>query len=135
MGKFIPENFKIENIPLSSIKQYKNNPKIHNNKQVQQIMNSITEFKFTNPVLLDENNEIIAGHGRFLAAQKLGSTKIPAIKLLYLNEAQKKAYRIADNKLTENGEWNFDLLKIEFQDIENLNFDCSLDITGFIFNI
>lgn len=94
-------------------------------------MNSITEFKFTNPVLLDENNEIIAGHGRYLAAQKLGLTEMPAIKLLYLNEAQKKAYRIADNKLTENGKWDFDLLKVEFQDIESLNFECSLDITGF----
>lgn len=131
MGKFIPEDFKIENISLSSIKPYKNNPKIHNNKQVQQIMNSITEFKFTNPVLLDENNEIIAGHGRFLAAQKLGLTEIPAIKLPHLTEAQKKAYRIADNKLTENGEWDFDLLKVEFQNIKKLNFDFSLDITGF----
>lgn len=75
MGKFIPENFKIENISLSSIKLYKNNPKIHKNKQVQQIMNSITEFKLTSPILIDENNEIIAGHGRYLAAQKLGLMK------------------------------------------------------------
>lgn len=101
MEKYIPENLRIENIPLSSIKPYKNNPKIHNNKQVQQIMDSITEFKFTSPILIDENNEIIAGHGRYLAAQKLGLTEIPTIKLLYLTEAQKKAYRIADNKLTE----------------------------------
>lgn len=69
MEEFIPENLNIENVPISSIKQYKNNPKIHNNKQVQQIMNSITEFKFTNPVLLDENSEILAGHGRLLVAK------------------------------------------------------------------
>ena len=131
MEEYIPDNLNVENILINSIKPYKNNPKIHNNKQVQQIMNSITEFKFTSPILIDENNEILAGHGRLLAAQKLGFTSVPAIKLLYLNEAQKKAYRIADNKLTENGQWDFDLLKIEFQDIENLNFDCSLDITGF----
>ena len=131
MEEFIPDNLNVENVSISSIKPYKNNPKIHNNKQVQQIMNSITEFKFTSPILIDENNEILAGHGRLLAAQKLGLTEIPAIKLLYLTEAQKKAYRIADNKLTENGEWDFDLLKIEFQDIESLNFECSLDITGF----
>lgn len=131
MEEFIPDNLNVENVPISSIKPYKNNPKIHNNKQVQQIMNSITEFKFTSPILIDENNEILAGHGRLLAAQKLGLTEIPAINLLYLTEAQKKAYRIADNKLTENGKWDFDLLKVEFQDIEKLNIDFSLDITGF----
>lgn len=92
MEEFIPDNLNVENVPISSIKPYKNNPKIHNNKQVQQIMNSITEFKFTSPILIDENNEILAGHGRLLAAQKLGLTEIPAIKLLYLTEAQKKAY-------------------------------------------
>lgn len=131
MEEYIPDNLNVENVSISSIKPYKNNPKIHNNKQVQQIMNSITEFKFTSPILIDEHNEILAGHGRYLAAQKLGLNEVPAIKLPHLTEAQKKAYRIADNKLTENGEWDFNLLKIELQDIENLDFGCSLDITGF----
>ena len=67
-------------------------------------MDSITEFKFTNPILIDENNEILAGHGRYFAAQKLGITEILAIKFLDFSEAQKKAYRIADNKLTEKQE-------------------------------
>ena len=71
MEDFIPQDLKIENIPTNSIKNYKNNPKIHKNKQVQQIVNSISEFKFNNPILVDENNEIIAGHGRLLAALKI----------------------------------------------------------------
>ena len=131
MKDFIPQDLKIENIPTNSIKNYKNNPKIHKNKQVQQIVNSISEFKFNNPILVDENNEIIAGHGRLLAAKQLGIDTVPVIKLLHLNEAQKKAYRIADNKLTENGQWDFDLLKIEFTEIEALDVNLSLDTTGF----
>lgn len=125
------DKLTIEYIDISQIKPYPSNPKIHKNKQIQQIVNSISEFKFNNPILIDENNEIIAGHGRLLAAKQLGITEIPAIKLLHLTDAQKKAYRIADNKLTENGEWDFDLLKLEFAEIESLALDFSLDITGF----
>jgi len=95
----------VENINISEIKAYESNPKIHKSKQIQQIVNSISEFKFNNPILIDENNIVIAGHGRLLAAKHLNMDKVPAIKLLHLSDAQKKAYRIADNKLTENGEW------------------------------
>lgn len=131
MDDYLPPNLQIENIPTGSIKNYRNNPKVHKSKQVQQIANSITEFKFNNPVLIDENNELIAGHGRLLAAKQLGITEIPAIRFLHLSDAQKKAYRIADNKLTENGQWDVDLLKLEFTELEKLNLDFSLDITGF----
>ena len=115
----------------SEIKPYKSNPKIHKSKQIQQIVNSISEFNFNNPILIDENNIIIAGHGRLIAANHLNMQQVPVIKLTHLSDAQKKAYRIADNKLTENGEWDFDLLKLEFEDLNSLELDFNLDITGF----
>lgn len=131
MEDFSSPNLQIENISIDLIKNYRNNPKVHKGKQVQQIANSISQFKFNNPVLIDENNELIAGHGRLLAAKHLRLVEIPAIRLLHLSDAQKKAYRIADNKLTENGQWDVDLLKLEFAELEKRNLDFSLDITGF----
>lgn len=107
-------NLIVTNFQTTSLIPYEKNAKIHNKKQIQQIMDSIKEFNFTNPILIDENNVILAGHGRFLASQQLGIKEVPVIKLDYLSEAQKKAYRIADNKLTENGNWDYDLLKLEF---------------------
>lgn len=87
-------------ISLEEVKPYQNNPKKHSEKQITQIINSIKEFKFNNPILIDENNVLIAGHGRLLASKHLQIKEIPAIKLTHLTESQKKAYR---NKLTENG--------------------------------
>ncbi|MFA6550588.1 MAG: site-specific DNA-methyltransferase [Candidatus Gracilibacteria bacterium] len=130
-GNKMVQALAVEYIDISGIKTYKNNPKIHKSKQIQQIVESISEFKFNNPILIDENNIIIAGHGRLLAAEHLSMQRVPVIKLLHLSDAQKKAYRIADNKLTENGEWDFDLLKLEFAELEKLDLDFSLDITGF----
>lgn len=131
MENFNSANLTVEYLSIKSIKVYKNNPKIHKNKQVRQIADSIKEFKFNAPILLDEKNEIIAGHGRLLAAEHLGLAEVPIIKLLHLNEAQKRAYRIADNKLTENGQWDVNLLKLEFMELEKLDLDFTLDITGF----
>ena len=127
MGK----ELTVEYIDISLINPYESNPKIHKNKQIQQIVNSISEFRFNNPILVDENNIIIAGHGRLLAAKHLNMSLVPIIRLSHLSDAQKRAYRIADNKLTENGEWDVDLLKIEFAELEKLDLDFSLDITGF----
>ena len=124
-------NLVVTNFQTASLITYEKNTKIHNDKQIKQIMESINEFNFTNPILIDENNVILAGHGRFFAAQKLKLKEVPVIKLDYLSEAQKKAYRIADNKLTENGNWDYDLLKLELCELEKLNLDFSLDITGF----
>jgi len=121
----------VEYINTSIVMPYKSNPRIHKNKQIQQIVNSISEFKFNNPILVDEKNIVIAGHGRLLAAKNLNMPQIPVIKLLHLSEIQKRAYRIADNKLTENGEWDFDILKIEFENLSNLELDFNLDLTGF----
>lgn len=124
-------NLRVEEMDINLIKPYEKNAKLHNKQQVQQIVNSISEFKFTNPILVDEHNIIIAGHGRLLAAKKLGIEKVPVIRLLHLSEAQKKAYRIADNKLTESGSWDYDLLKLEFSELEKLELGFTLDITGF----
>lgn len=121
----------VKYIAPDKIKPYRNNPRKHTEKQITQIINSIKEFKFNNPILIDEKNILIAGHGRLLAAQHLKLKSVPVIQLTHLTEAQKKAYRIADNKLTENGDWDTDLLKIELADIEKLDFDCGLQLTGF----
>ena len=124
-------NLVVQYIAPTEIKPYKSNPKQHCEKQVTQIINSIKEFKFNNPILIDENNEIIAGHGRLLAANHLGMAEVPVIRLVHLTAPQKRAYRIADNKLTENGQWDIDMLKLELSELEKLNLDFNLDITGF----
>lgn len=124
-------NLQVEPVETTSLVPYENNTKIHKDKQRQQIANSILNFGFNNPILVDESNVILAGHGRWLAAKLLGMTEVPVIRLKHLSESQKKAYRIADNKLTENGFWDYDLLKLEFSDLEKLDLDFSLDITGF----
>ena len=108
---------------------YCNNSRTHSDEQVQQIASSIKEFGFTNPVLIDEQGGIIAGHGRVMAAKKLGLTEVPCIVLDGLSEAQKKAYIIADNKLALNAGWDDDMLKVEMERLGELGFDLSL--TGF----
>lgn len=108
---------------------YVNNSRIHSEVQVTQIASSIKEFGFTTPVLVDESSGIIAGHGRLLAAQKLGLDKVPTIVLKDLTEAQRKAYVIADNKLALNASWDMDLLELEIEKISSLGFD--LELLGF----
>jgi len=108
---------------------YCNNSRTHSDEQVQQIASSIKEFGFTNPVLIDEQGGIIAGHGRVMGAKKLGLTEVPCIVLDGLSEAQKKAYIIADNKLALNAGWDADMLKVEMERLGELGFDLSL--TGF----
>ena len=108
---------------------YCNNARTHSDEQVSQICASIREYGFTNPVLIDEQDNIIAGHGRVLASKKLGLEQVPCIVLSGLTKAQKKAYIIADNKMALNAGWNDELLKIEFENLKDLDFDLSL--TGF----
>jgi hypothetical protein len=122
---------EVKSISLAEIKEYKNNPRKHLPKQIAQIAASIKEFGFTNPLRIDENHEILAGHGRLLAAKQLGLSEAPAIKLAHLTDNQKRLYRIADNKLTENGDWDVNLLKLEFAEIEALGLEADLNITGF----
>lgn len=108
---------------------YVNNSRTHSDEQIAQIAASIKEFGWTNPVLMDGENGIIAGHGRVLAARKLNQTEIPVIELEHLNDVQKRAYIIADNKLALNAGWSEDILALELKDIEELGFDISF--TGF----
>ena len=107
---------------------YINNSRTHSDQQVQQVAASIKEFGFTNPILIDEDSGIIAGHGRLQAAQMMGMDEVPTITLEGLTEAQRKAYVIADNKLALNSGWDDELLKVELEILSDLNFD--LDILG-----
>lgn len=107
---------------------YVNNSRTHSEQQVQQVAASIKEFGFTNPILIDEDNGIIAGHGRILAAQKLNLDKVPTITLKDLTDAQRKAYVIADNKLALNSGWDDELLKVELENLSETDFN--LDLLG-----
>lgn len=108
---------------------YINNSRTHSSEQVNQIVASINEFGFTNPLLIDEKDNIIAGHGRLLASKKLKMEEVPCIVLSGLTEAQKKAYIIADNKMALNAGWDEELLKVELENLKELDFD--LELTGF----
>jgi DNA modification methylase len=120
---------KLEWRNIGEIIPYARNSRTHSEEQVAQIAASIKEFGWTNPVLIDEENGIIAGHGRLAAARKLGHTEIPVIELTGLSEAQKRAYVIADNKLALNAGWDTEMLVNELRDLEGMDIDLSL--TGF----
>ena len=113
-------------VPVADLIPYVNNSRTHDDKQLDQIAASIREFGFTNPILIDEQHSIIAGHGRLQAARKLKLTEVPCIVLEGLTEAQKKAYVIADNKLALNAGWDLDLLRVEIEALQELDFDVSL---------
>lgn len=108
---------------------YINNSRTHSEQQVQQVAASIKEFGFTNPILIDEDSGIIAGHGRLQAAQMMGMDEVPTITLEGLTEAQRKAYVIADNQLALNAGWDLDALKVELERLGELDFD--IDLLGF----
>lgn len=122
-------SLEINYISTDVLIPYVNNSRTHSDKQVTEIASSIKEFGFTNPVLIDKENTIIAGHGRLLASKKLGLKEVPTILLENLTEAQKKAYIIADNKLALNAGWDEELLSIELKELDELGYDTSL--TGF----
>jgi DNA modification methylase len=119
----------IRHVPVKSLTPYANNPRTHTKKQIRQIADSILEFGWTNPVLIDGEGGVIAGHGRIEAAKLLGISEVPVVELSHLSEAQKRAYIIADNKLAENAGWDNELLKLELQGLLEIDFDVSL--TGF----
>lgn len=117
---------KIENCQIKKLTCYENNARTHSKDQIGQIINSIKEFGFTNPILVDKNYEIIAGHGRYYAACELGMESVPVIMLSHLTDIQKKAYVIADNKLALNAGWNDELLAKELNALIGDDFDVSL---------
>lgn len=120
---------KITEKNVSELIPYVNNSRTHSDEQVAQIAASIKEFGWTNPILIDGDNGIIAGHGRVMAARKLGVDKVPTIQIKDLTEAQKKAYIIADNRLALNAGWDNEVLRLEFDQLEDMGFD--LELTGF----
>jgi ParB-like chromosome segregation protein Spo0J len=119
----------IEHWPLSRLIPYARNPRTHSDAQVAQIAASIAEFGFLNPILVDTNAGIIAGHGRLLAARKLQLEEVPVIVLDHLTETQKRAFILADNRLTENAGWDEEALSVELRELSETDFD--LDLTGF----
>ena len=119
---------KVKRIDIDKIYPYTNNPKEHPEKQINKIASSIKNFGFTVPIIIDHQNEIIAGHGRYKAAQKLELDKIPCIVRDDLNAAQIKAFRITDNKIAKSN-WDQELLMIELGELEEA--DINIELTGF----
>lgn len=114
--------------PIETLIPYAKNARVHDEAQIAQIAGSIKEFGFNNPVLIDKDNGIIAGHGRVMAARKLGLTEVPTILLDHLNETQRKAYILADNRIAINSTWDNEMLSLELMDIKD---DVSLAMLGF----
>src|SRR5919112_5586033 len=106
---------EVELMPVTRLKPYAGNARTHSRKQIRQIAKSIERFGFTNPVLISDEGEIVAGHGRVEAAKLLGRESVPAVRLSHLSAAERKAYVIADNKLAQNAGWDKELLAIELQ--------------------
>ncbi|MDP5220404.1 DNA methyltransferase [Ruegeria sp. 2205SS24-7] len=127
----ISERSKVEFVEVGALEPYANNPRTHSKKQIMQIRASFLQFGWTNPILIDENNRVIAGHGRLAAAKELGLTVVPVLRIEHMSDAEKRAYIIADNKLAENADWDTDLLKIELQGLADLDVDFDLELTGF----
>jgi ParB-like chromosome segregation protein Spo0J len=109
--------------PIGDLIPYARNARTHDEAQVALIAGSIREFGFTNPVLVDGANGIIAGHGRVMAARKLELPEVPVIELSHLSEAQKRAYVLADNKLGERAGWDLEMLALEVGDLQGLGID------------
>ena len=120
---------QIEHLPTDTLVPYARNSRTNSPEQVAQIAASIKEFGFTNPVLIDADNTLIAGHGRVMAAQSLGLATVPAIRLAHLTDAQRRAYVIADNKLAENAGWDMATLAREVEDLNADGYD--LELLGF----
>lgn len=122
---------EIERRPIADLKPYKGNPRTHAPKQISQIADSLRRFGWTNPVLIDDEDSIVAGHGRVEAAKLLGLEAVPTIRLGALNEAEKRAYILADNRLAELAGWDEELLAFELQFLLDADINFEVEITGF----
>jgi DNA modification methylase len=119
----------IETIEIERLQPYPRNARTHSPEQIREIAKSIERFGFCNPVLVGDNNDVIAGHGRIAAAKFLGLKTVPTVKLSHLSEAERRAYILADNKLAEKAGWDKEILAIEIQGLIDLDFDVT--VTGF----
>ncbi|MBG1252184.1 site-specific DNA-methyltransferase [Burkholderia pseudomallei] len=122
-------NLRIDYRPIESLIPYARNARMHSDEQIAQIAASVREFGFNNPVLVDGHHGVIAGHGRILAARQLDMTELPVIELAHLTETQKRAFILAENRLTERAGWDDELLSLELADLQAAGFD--LELTGF----
>ena len=116
-------------VPIADLVPYVNNARTHSPEQIMKLRSSLREFGFINPVIIDRNNGVIAGHGRILAAKEEGIKEVPCVYADHLTEAQKKAYILADNRLGELGEWDMELVAKELLDLSEDGFN--IDLTGF----
>jgi len=123
------QTLQLQYRPVDVLIPYCRNARTHSEAQVAQIAASIVEFGWTNPVLVDGDNGVVAGHGRLLAARKLGLANVPVIELAHLSPTQKRAYILADNRIAENAGWDADLLRLELEELQATDFDLAL--TGF----
>jgi ParB-like chromosome segregation protein Spo0J len=121
----------LETLPLDQLRPWPRNARTHSRKQIRQIAESIRRFGFTNPVLIDGENRILAGHGRVEAAQELGMVTAPCLRIDHLSPAEKRAYVLADNKLALNAGWDEELLALELKELMAADIDFSIDVTGF----
>ena len=120
----------MQEVSLSLLKPYERNAKIHGEAQIEKLIDSITEFGFLSPCLIERDTyNIIAGHGRVEAAKRLGMEKVPCVFVEDITEEQRRAYILADNRLTELGEWDMDMVQFELKELDAMDFDVSL--TGF----
>ena len=123
------DNPTYKRLKTAELIPYARNSRTHSDAQINKIASSIKEFGFLNPVLIDLDNGIIAGHGRVMAAQKLGLDEVPVLQIGHLSESQKKAYIIADNRLALDAGWDEEMLRLEIEELTEVGFD--LDLTGF----
>ena len=127
MKNWATENF--ETVELSKLKPFENNSRVHSDQQIKQIENAITEWGWTMPILIDEDFTIIAGHARYSAASNLGILKVPTLMAKGWTQEQKRAFVIADNRISENSTWDMGLLHSELKQLADGGFD--IDLTGF----
>lgn len=120
---------KFEQLPVDALRPYAKNTRYHSPHQVEKLAKSILEFGFVSPLLITKDNEVVAGHGRLMAAKKLGIASVPCVRVEHLTKKQWRAYSIADNRLTELGAWDTELLGQELKDLKLEGFDSTL--TGF----
>ncbi len=125
------ENLKVTYQSVSTLRAYPRNARTHSKKQIRRIAESIKQFGFTNPVLIDDWDQIIAGHGRVRAAELLGMKEVPTIRLDHLSDAEQQAYILADNRLAELAGWDREILAIELQNLTALDLDFDVEVTGF----
>jgi DNA modification methylase len=124
-------NLQIQQIDISRLRTSPKNARLHSKSQIHQIAGAIREFSFINPVIVDQRNQIVAGHGRFEAAKLLGLASIPIVRVEHLNKHQLRAYALADNKIAQNASWDHNLLAVELEELSKLDLGFDLELTGF----